>query len=60
MRFIYFIFTHPATLLPDPVNDMFPEVVQSPADYCSDDIRNSGHQGLEAFLQMPMTFFIFF
>lgn len=51
------IFTYPATLVPDPVNDMFPEIVQSPADYCSDDIWNSGHQGLKVFLQMLMNFY---
>lgn len=51
------LFTYPATLLPDPVNDMLTEVVQSPADDCFDNIRNSGHQGLEAFLEMIMNDF---
>lgn len=40
------LFPYPATLLPDPVEHMFPDVVHGPADYCSNNIRNLGHQGL--------------
>lgn len=38
-------FTYPAPLLPDPVHQMFLEVVYGPADDCSDDIRK-GPQSL--------------
>lgn len=39
--------TLPATLLPDPADHMFPEVVQSPGDDCFDDIRNLGHKSFD-------------
>lgn len=43
---ISWLVPYPATLLPDPVEHMFLEVVHGPADYCSDDIRNMGHESL--------------
>lgn len=38
--------SYPATLLPDPVDHMFAEVVHGPADYRSDYVRNFGHKSL--------------
>lgn len=39
--------TNPASLLPDPVDQIFPEVVYGPADDGFDDIRNLSHKSLK-------------